>query len=103
MAGSNGLVAGMVPLLCACFIADWKTMAFPFLQVLCALAAVGLHVTIAIIQVTARNLCSSWKFQSYSTMTTAVLVLFRQASCTDLVVGPSQSCRPGCIDTNCMT
>ncbi len=51
MAGSNGLLAGMVPLLCASLIADWKTLAFPFLQLLLSVAAVALHITIAIMQV----------------------------------------------------
>ncbi|KAK9901997.1 hypothetical protein WJX75_000676 [Coccomyxa subellipsoidea] len=50
VAGSNGLMAGMLPLLCASFVADWKTMAFPFLQLLLCISAVGLHVTVAIMQ-----------------------------------------------------
>ncbi|BDA48198.1 probable RHOMBOID-like protein 5 at C-terminar half [Coccomyxa sp. Obi] len=50
VAGSNGLLAGMVPLLCASLIADWKTLAFPFLQLLLSIAAVALHITIAIMQ-----------------------------------------------------
>lgn len=41
----------MVPLLCASLIADWKTLAFPFLQLLLSVAAVALHITIAIMQV----------------------------------------------------
>lgn len=32
-------------------LADWKTMAFPFLQLLLCIASVGLHVTVAIMQV----------------------------------------------------
>ena len=44
-------MAGMLPLLCASFVADWKTMAFPFLQLLLCISAVGLHVTVAIMQV----------------------------------------------------
>ena len=46
-------MAGMLPLLCASFVADWKTMAFPFLQLLLCISAVGLHVTVAIMQVRA--------------------------------------------------
>lgn len=49
--GSNGLLAGLVPLFIGSLLADYGSMPLPLLQMLLAVFAIALHIAVAIVQV----------------------------------------------------
>ena len=51
VAGSNGAMAGLVPLAAGHLALSWKQCALPWLQLAALLAAVCTHITISILQV----------------------------------------------------
>jgi hypothetical protein len=66
--GSNGLVAGLVPLLLGSFMADFRAMTLPLLQLLVVVLAVSLHVVVAVMQACSL-LLQGWSRPRFSAIT----------------------------------